>query len=78
MTDGVKDKTQLDDVKYSLKSCFQCIALQFCNETIEVQLQANVVDVEGHEDMNPNDPSRVRLERYCKYIVTRVLLYQSC
>ena len=46
----------------------------FTQKTTEVELPADVVDIEGDENKNPNDLSLVRLERDCKFISEDVLL----
>ena len=57
-----------DDPGFSPKEIFQNIALSFNNDDIELHLPGDAYDLIGIEDINPNDPDRIRITRDCKYV----------
>ena len=61
LASGVADKNVLDDIGMQPKNIFQKLTFDFCNDSIQVQLPPNSIDVEGWECLDPNDASRIRI-----------------
>ena len=61
----VADKNVLDDTRMQPKNIFQKLTFDFYNDSIQVQLPPNSIDVEGWEILDPNDSSRIRIHRDC-------------
>ena len=70
---GVPDKNVLDDDSFHPKNIFQKLTWDFCNESIQVDLPSNAVDVDGWEALNANDPTRIRIHRDCEYFFKIVI-----
>ena len=63
ITGGIKDRATLDDPASSLRECYKFLAMEFNNEQIKIELHPNSCDIEGYKDMDPNDPSRIKIHR---------------
>ena len=72
LAEGVSRRQHLDDPVYSLKQIFQTIAFAFNNEKIVLELPDESYDIVGHEEMDLNQLSRIKITRDCKF-VTRYL-----
>ena len=75
---GVGSRHDLDDPEKSIKGIFEQIAHEFNNENIVVELPAKAEDIEqiNDEDLDANDPARVRINRdgrWCEKVYRTVL-----
>ena len=73
LAEGVTSRRSLDDPALSLKQMFQNIAVEFNNDDIMVELPADAFDMDCIVDINPNDYSRMRITRDCKFIIIFIL-----
>ena len=60
---GVTERYQLDDASLSLAAIFRKLSFQFGNEDIVITLPPNAPDVQGVENIDPNDKLRMLIER---------------
>lgn len=60
---GATERYQLDDASLSLAAIFRKLSFQFGNEDIVITLPPNAPDVQGIENIDPNDKLRMLIER---------------
>ena len=63
LSKGIKDREMLDDVIYKPKEMFQNICFDFNNKAIHIEIPTGSEDIEGVEEMDPNDSSRIQILR---------------
>ena len=63
LSEGIKDREMLDDAMYKPKEMFQNISFDFNNEAIMIEMPIGSEDIEGVEEMDPNDSSRIQILR---------------
>ena len=68
LAEGVTNRKHLDDPSLGLKQLFQNVALEFSNEEVMVELTEEAMYLSGIQDIDPNDRSRMRANRDCKFI----------
>ena len=68
LSDGVADRSSLDDPELSLKQLFMELALAFNNDDIELTLPDAAYDLDNVNSLDPNDNSRVTIQRDGKSI----------
>ena len=66
LAEGCTTRNHIDDPSFSPKQIFQNVALSFNDERINIQLPSDAYDLIGIEDIDANDPDRVRITRDCK------------
>ena len=68
LAEGATERCQLNSSELSISGIFTRILFDFHNEDIVVVLPKNAGDVDGVDDLDPNDMTRIRIDRDCKYI----------
>ena len=68
LAEGASTRSALDDPSLSLSAIYQKLAFDFNNEEIVVQLPDNSEDIEGVQDLDPNDMNRILIRRESKSI----------
>ena len=63
LSEGIKDREMLDDAMYKPKEMFQNISFDFNNEAITVNMPSGSEDIDGIEEMDPNDSTRIQILR---------------
>ena len=64
-----KDWFSMDDPTMSLANIFRLLCFNFANEEIIIELPDNTCDIQGSEDIDPNDATRVKIDRDGKNII---------
>ena len=67
LAEGASTRATLDDPSLSLSAIYQKLAFDFNNEDIIVQLPDNSEDIEGIQDLDPNDMNRILIRRESKF-----------
>ena len=75
LSEGVTDRSHLDDPLYSPKEMFQHLALDFNNHEIHVDLPDNVEDIEEFMSLDANDLIRINIIRDCELQYLIFFLY---
>ena len=68
LVNGPAARNEIDDVRFHPKQIYQDIALAFNNDNIVLTLPPNAFDLQCIDEINPNDMSRIRITRDCKYL----------
>ena len=68
LADSVNGRSNLDDSACGIKIVFQDIAAIFHYEKVLVNLSLDTYAVIAFEEINPNDITYIRTERYSEYI----------
>ena len=63
LAEGHKDWYGMDNVTLSLAEIFRALAFNFSNEDIHIDLPENADDIQGINNLDPNDITRIRIER---------------
>ena len=58
----------MDDPGLSISGIFTRLCFDFNNEEIVVELPNNAHDVDGVENLNPNDLARIKIDRDCEIL----------
>ena len=66
LAEGCSSRKHLDDPEFSMKQIFQTLAFSFNNEKVIVEFPKDAWDLDGIEEIDPNDRSRIRISRDCK------------
>ena len=74
LSDGVADRSSLDDPELSLKQLFMELALAFNNDDIELTLPDAAYDLDNVNSLDPNDNSRITIQRDGKSITYQYVL----
>ena len=76
---GITNRTGIDDPTLSPKQIYNLIQLSFNNPDAIVALPITATDLENIEAIDPNDQSRIGIDRDCEYIsITKfVILFTS-
>ena len=76
---GVTNRSGVDDPALSPKQIYNLIQLSFNNPDVIVTLPTAATDLENIEAIDPNDKSRIGIDRDCEYIsfTNFVILYTS-
>ena len=74
---GTGERLVLDDPILSLPQVFSTLALQFNNIDIKVTLPKDMLDVEGHDEINPNDPNIIRIPRDGTFFTISVIIVNN-
>ena len=61
-------RQSIDDPNFSPKQIFQTIASSYNNESIHIKLQDDINDVDGIEEIDINNISRIMITRDCEYL----------
>ena len=69
LAQGVNSRNDIDDPGLSPRSIFQFLSLDFNNNDINSELPDEAVDIEGYDDFDANDMSRIRIQRDCKSLI---------
>ena len=69
LANGPSTRNQIDDIAYHPKQIFQYFALAFNNESIIVELPSDAYDCKSIEKIDPNDITRIRITRDCKFAI---------
>ena len=67
LAEGVTERSQMDSPELSVSGIFTSLLFDFCNEDIVIELPENAADIEGIDELDPNDVLRIRTDRNCKY-----------
>ena len=79
LSQGVQGRRDLDDPALSTKGIFQLLSLDFNNNEIKIELPDEAADVDGADELNPNDILRTRVRRDCKvYIYALFISLTTC
>ena len=73
---GGNNRNDLNDPGLSPRGIFQVLSLNFNNNEIILELPDEAVDIDGYDGLNPNDMSRIRIQRDCK-VFAWVYIYAS-
>ena len=65
LSEGIKDRQQLDDPVYSIKAMFQNLVLDYNNEHIHVKLPPDAEELDDYLTLDANDSSRMKILRDC-------------
>ena len=65
LSEGIKDRQQLDDSVYSIKAMFQNLVLDYNNEHIHVKLPPDAEELDDYLTLDANDSSRMKILRDC-------------
>ena len=58
----------MDDPTMSLANIFRSLCFGFANEDIVIDLSDNACDIKGIDNLDPNDPNRMKINRDGKNI----------
>jgi hypothetical protein len=68
LCDGITTRAQLDSSELSINQIYVDLALAFNNEEIVINLPEDAYDLKNISLLNPNDESRISIERDRKYL----------
>ena len=68
LAEGATNRHALDDPSLHYAEMFQLLAFAFNNESIQVSLPEDAYDLPLIEEIDPNDPQRIRIIRDCKLL----------
>lgn len=54
---------EMDDPEFRLNIIFHTIAFLYNNNKISIKQPYDMIDVDGHKDIDPNDKSRIKITR---------------
>ena len=63
LAEGHKDWSSMDDPTLSSANIFRSLSFDFANEEIVIELPDNAGDIQGIDDLDPNDKVRMGIER---------------
>ena len=66
LAEGCTTRQSIDDPNFSPKQIFQTIAFSYNNESVRISLPDDMEDVDGAEEMDANDISRINITRDCE------------
>ena len=66
LSEGYKALKHHDNPPFNLKQIFQVIVLYFNIADAVIELPGDVFDMDGINNMDPNNQSRIRIERDCE------------
>ena len=68
LAEGCTIRQYIDDPNFSPKQIFQTIAFSYNNESIHIKFPDDIDDVDGMEEIDVNDISRIMITRDCEYL----------
>ena len=68
LAEGDTNRHSLDDPSLHYAEMFQLLAFAFNNESVKVSLPEDAYDLPLIEEIDPNDPQRIRIIRDCKLL----------
>ena len=63
LSEGRTSRNSKDDPSFCPSQMFSNIAVEYNDENIKIELPVNIFDVDGHEELDPNDKSRISITR---------------
>ena len=67
LAQGVKERNHIDDPKFGIMGIFSKAWLDFNSEDVVIQLPDTAAYIEGGDELDPNDSTRIRITRGCDY-----------
>ena len=67
LAEGVTEGCQMDSPELSVSGIFTRLLFDFCNEEIVIEFPENAADIEGIDELDPNNVLRIRMDRDCKF-----------
>ena len=63
LSEGCTSRQSKDDPKFCLSQNSSNVAFEYNNENINIDLPVTIFDVDGHEELDPNDKKRINITR---------------
>ena len=67
LAEDVTSRHALDSFELNNSQMFQNLAFAFNNKDVKVTIPEDAYDLENIEEIDPNDITRIRIHRDCKY-----------